>query len=169
MGSWVGWNAFTDCSTISLKAFALRPYFAANHGGHLISCSVPRSVYLWLRALKVLVVLGDHTWLLLTISVLRTPPSNRTTAVLKAMVRQNVFTAILYIVLLILSVLYFNFGDWFTHLIKGILLLHVHLIRPGWGPKYSQCVFFLGYHRLNVGFDNSISSHSTTVCFWQSS
>lgn len=80
------------------------------------------------------------------------------------MVRQNVLSAILYIVLLILSVLYFIFDDWFTHLIKGILLLHVHLIRPVRGPNILSVFYFLGYQRLNVGFDNSISSHSTTVC-----
>lgn len=66
----VGRNGFTDCSTMSLKAFNLRRYFAANHnGGHPVSCFILSSSCIESESLC-----GDCASVLLTISVLWTPP-----------------------------------------------------------------------------------------------
>lgn len=88
----------TDCSALTLKAFALIPYFAANHSWWSSKLFCSHLFYLWLSAFKVLVAPGNHASVLLTISVSWTPPLNSTTAFFlfflfffKAMVRQNVF------------------------------------------------------------------------------
>lgn len=122
----VGWNRFTDCSTMSLKAFNFRPYFAANHnGGHLISCSVPSSVIsdfvykkglLWSRLGSI-----DNQCFMDTAFQIAQQ------RFYKKWSDRMYCTAIFYIVLLIWSVLYSNY--WFTYSLKGFFA------SSSWGPE----------------------------------
>lgn len=139
----VGWNGFTDCSTMSLKAFNLRPYFAANHnGGHLISCSVPSAVIsdfvykkcsLWSRLGSI-----DNQCFMDTAFQIAQQ------RFYKKWSDRMYCTAIFYIVLLIWSVLYFNY--WFTYSLKGFFALcPLHEDRSVWSKHFQQftavCLF----------------------------